>query len=126
VRAIVVELAARLETMRHLEWLPRYQQQLVALETLQIYAPMAHAIGTGSIMWELEDAAFRVLYPSAYASVEAWLLQHWQHSEGILEAACADLNAALRSDPLMQHYAHDWALSSRTKSLYSFMRKQLR
>lgn len=112
--------------MRHLEWLPRYQQQLVALETLQIYAPMAHAIGTGSIMWELEDAAFRVLYPSAYASVAAWLRQHWQASEGILEAACADLNAALRSDPLMQLYAHDWALSSRTKSLYSFMRKQLR
>ncbi|GAQ91082.1 hypothetical protein KFL_007250030 [Klebsormidium nitens] len=126
VRAIVVELAARLETMRHVGGLPRYQQALVALETLAIYAPMAHALGTGSLMWELEDAAFRVLYPSAYASCEAFLRRHWADSPALLDGATAALDAALRRDSRMGQLAHSWALSSRTKSLYSFMRKQLK
>lgn len=125
VRAIVVELAARLETMRHVGGLPRYQQALVALETLAIYAPMAHALGTGSLMWELEDAAFRVLYPSAYTSCEAFLRRHWADSPALLDGATAALDSALRRDSRMGQLAHSWALSSRTKSLYSFMRKQL-
>jgi GTP pyrophosphokinase len=62
VRAVVVEVAARLDTMRYVQVLPKYRQQILALETMQIYAPLAHAMGTGKISHELEDLVLRVLF----------------------------------------------------------------
>ncbi|KAL0433857.1 UNVERIFIED_CONTAM: putative GTP diphosphokinase CRSH, chloroplastic [Sesamum latifolium] len=65
VRAIILDLVLKLDMMRHLDYLPRYKQQMISLEVMKIYAPLAHAVGTNilSLELELEDLFFHYLFP---------------------------------------------------------------
>lgn len=60
VRGAVLEVASRWVGLGHIGSLPVYEQQLVALEALQIFAPLAHALGLGALAAEMEDTAFQV------------------------------------------------------------------
>jgi hypothetical protein len=68
VRGAVLEVASRWAGLAHLGALPVYEQQLVALEAVQIYAPLAHALGLGALAAEMEDVAYQVGW------VEGWSL----------------------------------------------------
>ncbi len=61
-RAVVVEVVARLDGLRAAAARrgPLYAQQLMALEALQVYAPMGHALGLDAVSAELEDCCFQV------------------------------------------------------------------
>ncbi|EXB75642.1 GTP pyrophosphokinase [Morus notabilis] len=140
-RALVLHLALKLDSMRHLHYLPRYNQQLLSLQVLRIYAPLAHALSLPLLSLELEDLAFRSLFPYSYLYLEAWLRSHdtldddddgggdgdgGDQKRPLIQVFKEELLHSLKSDPLMSALVDDISVQGRYKSRYSTMRKILR
>jgi GTP pyrophosphokinase len=70
IRVIVVKLADRLHNMRTLEHLADSKRRKIALETREIFAPLANRLGIGRFKWELEDLAFKYLEPEGYREIQ--------------------------------------------------------
>ena len=70
IRVVLVKLADRLHNMRTLQYLPPDKRHRIALETMEIYAPIAHRLGMGKVRGELEDLAFNYLEPEAYEEIK--------------------------------------------------------
>ena len=80
-RVILVKLADRLHNMRTLDALKEGKQRRIALETREIYAPLAHRLGMAAIRWELEDLTFKYLEPEAYAALRKKVRQRRKERE---------------------------------------------
>ncbi|XP_057476591.1 probable GTP diphosphokinase CRSH, chloroplastic [Actinidia eriantha] len=126
VRAVILDLALKLDTMRHLNYLPRYQQQLFSLQVMKIHAPLAHAAGTNSLSLELEDLSFQYLFPYSYLYVDTWLRSHETGSKPLIEIYKDYLLQSLKSDPLLTDMVDDISVNGRYKSRYSTMKKLLK
>lgn len=125
-RALVLDLALKLDKMRHLDYLPRYQQQLISLEVMKIHAPLAHALATNSLSLELEDLSFRYLFPYSYLYVDTWLRSNETGSKPLIHVYEDQLLQSLKSDLLLKEMVDDIFVKGRYKSRYSTMKKLLR
>ena len=128
IRAIVVELACRLDVLRHADEYPPIQRTTLALETMQIYAPMAHALNTGTLCAELEDLAFKILFPTSYASLEHWLASNSPADSAVLDRTSKLMADAMNSDPTLNALIGRGGVKvlARRKSRYSTMKKIIR
>ena len=110
---------------------PAAARQVAALEALQLYGPLGHALGMGPVAAELEDACFQELFPSSYAETATWLRREAGAYRSALDAAAARLQRALddhnaRNGGELDALASRCEVVVRTKSLFSTMKKLLR
>lgn len=102
-RAIVVELASRLDILQHSREIFKstVRLQQFALETMKVYAPLASALHCGQLSAELEDAAFRALFPKSYESLDKWLRQTEKDDARKLERARQVLLEKMSKDAVL-------------------------
>jgi len=118
VRVLIVKLADRYHNMTTLEHVPEHKRKRIALETLEIYAPIADRLGMGSLKKELEDLAFPAIDPDAYQhAVEVRKLKNKE-----TEAGLARVQKELRH-ALARKEVKDFTTSVRTKGLWSLHQK---
>jgi GTP pyrophosphokinase len=84
VRVILIKFADRLHNMRTLEYLPEPKRKKVALETLEIYAPLANRLGIGWLKTEFEDLSFKFLMPEIYEELTHKVAKRREEQEGYL------------------------------------------
>lgn len=69
-RVVIIKFADRLHNLGTLEHLREEKRKRIALESIEVYAPLANRLGMGKLKGEIEDAAFPYAYPEEYAKVE--------------------------------------------------------
>lgn len=126
IRALILDLALKLDMMRHLHYLPRYQQQILSLQVMRIHAPLAHAVGTNYLSLELEDLSFQYLFPYSYLYVDTWLRGHETGGRSLIDIYKEQLLQTLKTDALLTTLVDDITVKGRYKSRYSTMKKLLK
>ena len=117
VRVIIIKLADRLHNMRTLEHMPAYKQREKSLETLEIYAPIAHRLGIRAFKEELEDIAIRYLDPIAYKEIEDSLSMKMSEGKDFLDDIQNQIKEKI--EPIMPGAQ----ITSRVKSVHGIFRK---
>lgn len=119
IRVLIIKLADRLHNMRTLEYMPTNKREEKALETLEIYAPLAGRLGIYSIKFELEDLALKYLHPLEYKSLSDQVHQKQAVYEQNITALINEISADLDESGIK----HD--VKGRSKHLYSIYRKMV-
>lgn len=121
VRAIVVKLADRLHNMRTLEHLAADKQRRIALETREIFAPLANRLGIGRFKWELEDLSFKYIEPEEYRRIQILVAEKRADREHRLTETIATIENKLDAIGV-----RDRDINGRPKHLYGIYQKMLR
>ena len=117
VRVVIIKLADRLHNMRTLDFRIPEKQRVKSLETMEIYAPLAHRLGIRSVKEELEDLSLKHLDPVAYHEIEQQLALRKEDREAFLKNIIKRIQARLESE----HVAAQ--IDGRVKSIYGIYRK---
>ena len=119
IRVMIIKLADRLHNMRTLKYRPHEKQIATALETMNIYAPIAHRLGIRAIQEELEDLSFRYLDPYAYQEIENILENKKEEREAFIEIIKERIKERFKKED----FSEPPIISGRVKSIYSIYKK---
>ena len=119
IRVIIIKLCDRLHNMRTLQFRPANKQRNTALETMNIYAPIAHRLGIKTIQDEIEDLAFRYLDPYAYAEIEQQMKIRSDERQAFIESIKEQILKRFADS----NFSCTPVLMGRVKSVYGIYRK---
>lgn len=117
-RVLMIKLADRLHNLHTLNYVRADKQRRIALESIEVYAPLADRLGIGRLKGEIEDAAFPYAYPEEYAMVEKILSEHGELRKASLEHVYEEL-----TQHLAKSHIHVNRVDYRIKHKYSLWRK---
>lgn len=121
VRVVFIKFADRLHNLQTLDVLPPKKQERIALESLEIYAPIANRLGMGEMKGRLEDAAFRYVYPKEFAWTQELAKTGREGKQEYLELVMEKTRQHLKDAKLKHTEVH-----GRAKHLYSLYKKLLK
>ena len=119
IRVLVIKLADRLHNMRTLHYLRPDKQSRIALETLEIYAPLAHRLGMNTIKWELEDLAFATMHPKVYDEIVRLVAEAAPSRDEFLSTVVTQAQADLKNAKIKAQ------VTGRPKHYYSIYQKMV-
>jgi len=117
-RVIIIKLADRLHNMRTLDPLPPDKRKRIALETRELYAPLAHRFGMAGVKAELEDLSFKYLEPDDYKQLAKQVKARRVERDRTIERMRAPLSDELRRAGIV-----GWEIVGRPKNLWSIFKK---
>jgi len=117
VRVIIIKLADRLHNMRTISFQKEQKQRDIALETMEVYAPLAHRLGIRPIKEELEDISLRFLDPVGYQEIERLLELRKEARHAFLNDIKEKINQRFANENMKVY------ISGRVKSIYGIYRK---
>lgn len=116
-RVIMIKFADRLHNMRTIEYLPKKKARRIALETREIYAPLAHRFGIARTKWELEDLSLKILSPREYYEVVHKISDRREEREKYIQKMAAPIRRELAKNQI------ECKITGRPKSIFSIYRK---
>ncbi|MBQ8263776.1 MAG: bifunctional (p)ppGpp synthetase/guanosine-3',5'-bis(diphosphate) 3'-pyrophosphohydrolase, partial [Oscillospiraceae bacterium] len=117
IRVILIKIADRLHNMRTMEYQRPDKQRSKSMETMQIYAPIAHRLGMQAVKWELEDLSLMYLDPAAYKAIMSTI----DNRRPILEKFMVDMEDKIRSR--LAEWGISCTINHRLKHVHSIYRK---
>lgn len=121
IRVIIVKLGDRLHNMQTLKYVPAQKQKRIALETTEIYAPIAYRLGMQKLSGELEDLAFPYIYPKEYEWLKKEVKVEYEKREAFIEKLRPLVKRELESNGVMP-----LLIDARAKHYASLYKKLLR
>ncbi len=120
-RVVMIKFADRLHNLRTLEHLREDKRKRIAIESIEVYAPLANRLGMGKLKGELEDAAFPYAYPKEYAQMEELIKEKKVSYEKNLNEIREELEKELKKNKI-KYVEIDY----RVKQKYSLYKKLLK
>lgn len=120
VRAVLVKLAYRLQRLRVMKDQDEDLKRKIAVETLDLFTPLANRLGIGQLKWELEDLSFRYLEPDEYKRLAKSLAVNRAQRESFIHAFMSELRHELERAGI------DARVFGRPKHIYSIHKKMER
>jgi len=117
IRVIFIKLCDRLHNMRTLAVKPDPKRRATALETMYVYAPLAHRLGMQKIKQELENLCISYLDPIGYTEIQNYIEEKYGQSVDFIENVRGLVDSKLRENNI------NFELAGRIKSVYSIYRK---
>ena len=117
IRVIMIKLADRLHNMRTIQFQREQKQRDISVETMEIYAPLAHRLGIQNVKWELEDRSLKILDPVGYQEISDYLEEQNHGFADFLDETKARIIEKL------DQVGIQCQVKARLKSVYSIYRK---
>ncbi len=120
-RVVIIKFADRLHNLKTLEFIREDKRHRIAIESIEVYAPLANRLSMGKLKGQLEDAAFPFAYPKEYIEMEKIIKENKDlHEKNLIE-----IHEKLKGE-LKKHKIKSFELNYRVKNKYSLYKKLLK
>ena len=117
-RVVIIKFADRLHNLQTLQFVREDKRKRIALESLEVYAPLANRLGMGKLKGDIEDAAFPFVYPKEFAQIEDII----KEKKGLYQKNLSEIQEELEKE-LKKNKVKIFEMDSRMKHKYSLWKK---